>query len=225
MAKRFFSMLILTQGSQASRRPGDSGAEATAVQTLGDRQASPKCAKRLGQQAQAGDQLGACQPASFVKKLLGAGLWKHGSADLLIGPLRFNAGNVPIGGSAFRCLVCALIPFAVAFARADVEATHRAPNVTLRESERTFFLDNGILNVRIEKQSGEIFSIKYKGLEMLAQESPGGALGGYWSSVGRARPGGRRVAMVRIDPAQNGGERGEVSCAFHNEAGSANSPL
>lgn len=84
--------------------------------------------------------------------------------------------------------------------------------MTLPESERTFFLDNGILNVSIEKQSGEAFSIRYKGLEMLAQGSPGGALGGYWSSVGRTRPGGKREAVVRIDPAKNGGERVEVSC-------------
>lgn len=100
-----------------------------------------------------------------------------------------------------------------------------AAPVTLRESERTLYLDNGLLNVRIEKRTGEITSIKYQGLEMLAQTSAGGALGGYWSSVGRARPGGRQSTVVRINPKANGGERAEVSCNFHNEAGSTDSPL
>jgi rhamnogalacturonan endolyase len=97
--------------------------------------------------------------------------------------------------------------------------------VTLRESDRTFFLDNGILNVRIEKDTGEIFSIQYQGQEMLAQNSSGGALGGYWSSVGRAQAGNRRFTEVRINPANNNGERVEISCNFHNPPGATNSPL
>lgn len=97
--------------------------------------------------------------------------------------------------------------------------------VTLRESDRTFFLDNGLLNVRIEKETGEIFSIKYRGQEMLAQTSNGGALGGYWSSVGRARGGSQLSAVVRIHPQDNNGERVEVSCNFHNAPGTTNSPL
>jgi len=97
--------------------------------------------------------------------------------------------------------------------------------VTLRESDRTFFLDNGILNVRIEKDTGEIFSIKYQGQELLAQDSSGGALGGYWSSVGRARGGNQQSAVVRINPKDNNGERVEISCNFHNAPGGTNSPL
>lgn len=105
-----------------------------------------------------------------------------------------------------------------------VRAESSAP-VTLRESDRTFFLDNGILSVRIEKATGEIFSLQYQGQEMLAQNSSGGALGGYWSSVGRARPGGQLSATVRINPEDNNGERVEISCNFHNAPGSTNSPL
>jgi rhamnogalacturonan endolyase len=99
------------------------------------------------------------------------------------------------------------------------------PAVTLRESERTYFLDNGILSLRIEKRTGELTSLKYQGQELLAQQSAGGALGGYWSSVGRARPGGRQSAVVRRNPKSNGGERAEVSCNFHNAPGAAASPL
>jgi rhamnogalacturonan endolyase len=106
------------------------------------------------------------------------------------------------------------------------QAAETAEPVTLTESDRTFFLDNGILNVRIEKATGEIFSIKYQGQEMLAQDSSGGALGGYWSSVGRARGGSEQSAVVRINPKDNKGERVEVSCNFHNAPNAAtNSPL
>jgi hypothetical protein len=35
-----------------------------------------------------------------------------------------------------------------------------AADVTLREGDRTVLLDNGILDVRIEKQSGEVLSIR-----------------------------------------------------------------
>lgn len=105
-------------------------------------------------------------------------------------------------------------------------AADSAAPVTLRETDRTFFLDNGILNVRIEKDTGEIFSLKYQGQEMLAQDSSGGALGGYWSSVGRARGGSQQSAVIRIDPKDNNGDRVEISCNFHNAPGAAtNSPL
>lgn len=92
-------------------------------------------------------------------------------------------------------------------------------SVTLRESEKTFFLDNGILNVRIEKSSGEVFSIVYRGQELLAQRSEGGALGGYWSSVGRNQSGSRRSARVTIDPRLNDGSRVEVACRAENPPG------
>jgi rhamnogalacturonan endolyase len=117
-----------------------------------------------------------------------------------------------------------LLIFAFAL-RGDTADSDSAAPVTLRESDRTFFLDNGILSVRIEKDTGEIFSIQYQGQEMLAQDSSGGALGGYWSSVGRARGGSQQSAVVRIHPKDNKGERVEVSCNFHNAPGTTNSPL
>jgi len=104
-------------------------------------------------------------------------------------------------------------------------AAQAAEPVSLRESERTYFLDNGILLVRIEKSTGEIFSIRYRDQELLAQTSSGGALGGYWSSVGRARGGSEISAVVRIDPKDNNGNRVEVSCNFHNPEWKADSPL
>jgi rhamnogalacturonan endolyase len=99
------------------------------------------------------------------------------------------------------------------------------PPVTWRESAKTFFLDNGLLSVRIEKSSGDVFSIRYRGQELLAQTSEGGALGGYWSAVGRIQIGSERLATVRIDPATNGGDRVEVACQFRNPPGQSNAPL
>ncbi len=125
--------------------------------------------------------------------------------------------------SSFRSLpILAVLLLGVTPATPAAETT---TPVTLRESDRTFFLDNGILNVRIEKDTGEIFSIKYQGQELLAQDSSGGALGGYWSSVGRARGGSQQSAVVRLDPKDNNGERVEVSCNFHIAPGTTNSPL
>jgi len=121
-----------------------------------------------------------------------------------------------------------LLPiFAALFTSATgpAHSTESFAPVTVRETERTFFLDNGILNVRIEKGTGEIFSIIYQGQEMLAQDSSGGALGGYWSSVGRARGGDQQAAVIRLNPKENNGERVEVSCNFHNAPGATNSPL
>jgi rhamnogalacturonan endolyase len=108
---------------------------------------------------------------------------------------------------------------------AQLIADDTSPPVTLRETDRTFFLNNGLLDIRIEKATGEIFSLKYKGQELLAQDSSGGALGGYWSSVGRARGGSQQSAVVRINPQDNNGERVEISCNFHNAPGAPNSPL
>ena len=50
--------------------------------------------------------------------------------------------------------------------------------VTVQEDQRSFLLANGILAVRIQKASGDVLSIVYRGQELLAQKSSGGALGG-----------------------------------------------
>ena len=79
--------------------------------------------------------------------------------------------------------------------------------VALTRDAASFTLSNGILTVRMLRQSGDLVSLRYHGLEMLGGGS--GHPGGYWSHT----PGrGARVAdTVNIDPAQNGGERAEVS--------------
>jgi len=89
-------------------------------------------------------------------------------------------------------------------------------SVGIIERPDSFTLTNSYVEARVEKRTGVLSSLKYKGLEMLAQKS-GGSEGGYWSSVGRGRTGSQRSASIRINPAENGGLRGEVSCRLFND--------
>ena len=71
----------------------------------------------------------------------------------------------------------------------------------------TFTLSNGIVTARILKRNGDIRSLQYKGTEIFTDQS--GHAGGYWS---HDTTGGKElVTKVTIDPADNGGERAEVS--------------
>jgi len=107
--------------------------------------------------------------------------------------------------------------------------------VTVTENSAFYSLDNGIVTAVIAKASGDIVSLKYKGMEMLAittkpdgqlnfdNDPPGENLNGlnatmtdhqygFWSHDAMGVRGtGDAVAKVTIDPAANGGERAEVS--------------
>lgn len=98
-------------------------------------------------------------------------------------------------------------------------AAEESPPVTLSLRHGFFVLENGILTARIDSRSGVLRSLRYEGWELLAQQSPGGALGGYWSWVGRMTVGPRREARVRVNPADTGGELAEVSTEFLQEPG------
>ncbi|HZM05246.1 MAG TPA: polysaccharide lyase family protein [Candidatus Saccharimonadales bacterium] len=78
--------------------------------------------------------------------------------------------------------------------------------VGIAQDENSFTLTNGILAVRVSKRSGDLVSLRFKGLEMLDRVSERGSA--YWShDVSR----GERQSHITIDPAANGGARGEVS--------------
>jgi rhamnogalacturonan endolyase len=108
----------------------------------------------------------------------------------------------------------------------SIHSAQAAPSgpVTVIESSESFTLANGLLSARIEKRSGTLTSLKYADLELLAQRQ-GGANGGYWSSVGRGRPGSDISDIIRINPATNNGARAEISCELHNDPDSPNSPV
>jgi rhamnogalacturonan endolyase len=82
-----------------------------------------------------------------------------------------------------------------------------ANEVTVSQDEDYFTLDNGIVAAKISKISGDIFSLKYKNLELLDnvdQHQPA-----YWShNTALGQP---IIPRITIDPKSNGGERGEVS--------------
>ena len=86
--------------------------------------------------------------------------------------------------------------------------------VTVAQDQRSFTLANDVLSVRIGRQNGRVESLRFQGRELLKG-------GGYWSVSARGEQGrfdGFGVAdssQVTIDPATCGGDRAEVSCAFH----------
>ncbi len=99
-----------------------------------------------------------------------------------------------------------------------------AADVTVVETPESFTLANGLVKARIEKRTGTMVSLRYAGQELIAEHGSG-ANGGYWSSVGRARPGGQQRAVVRMDPKTNGGERAEISIESHNDPQDPTAPL
>lgn len=81
-----------------------------------------------------------------------------------------------------------------------------ADKVSLREESGSYTLSNGIVEGRIAKDSGDLVSLRYRGIQMLGSGS--GHPGAYWSHSAR---GPRVTDKVTIDPGSNGGERAEVS--------------
>ncbi|MDR0901250.1 MAG: GDSL-type esterase/lipase family protein [Opitutaceae bacterium] len=126
------------------------------------------------------------------------------------------------------CLA-AILPLVVLSARAD------APAVTLSEDAETYTLDNGIVAARVAKASGDLVSLRYNNLEMLAtfltpagepdlrRDPPGANPNGlnprmtdhqyaFWSHDAMGPRGtAPAIARVTIDPRANGGGRAEVS--------------
>lgn len=107
--------------------------------------------------------------------------------------------------------------------------------VTLTEDAATYTLANGIVTARVAKASGDLVSLRYRGIEMLAtfltpegepdleRDPPGynpNGLNprmtdhqyGFWShdAMGPANTA-PAIARVTIDPQSNGGERAEVA--------------
>jgi rhamnogalacturonan endolyase len=78
--------------------------------------------------------------------------------------------------------------------------------VTLKETAASYTLANGIVTVTVAKSSGDLSSLKFKGLEMLDASS--GQKAAYWShNAARSQ----EVTRITIDPKSNGGDRAEVS--------------
>ena len=75
--------------------------------------------------------------------------------------------------------------------------------VTISQDDNLYTLANGSVTAQVSKISGNLTSLKYKGLELMGYGA------GYWEQDPSAA---RRYSVtVTIDPAKNGGERGEVA--------------
>lgn len=114
-------------------------------------------------------------------------------------------------------------------------AISSAQQVTIKEDARTWTMDNGIVTAMVAKESGDLVSLRYKNLEMLAtilkedgtpdldRDPPGENRAGlnrgmtdhqygFWSHDAMGPRGtGDAAAKVTDDPKANGGKRAEVS--------------
>jgi rhamnogalacturonan endolyase len=126
--------------------------------------------------------------------------------------------------------ICLLVPFLASF-----EGCSSDPAVTVTEDPETYILDNGIVTARIAKASGDLVSLRYKDMEMLAtfltstgepdlvRDPPGANPNGFnkgmtdhqygfWSHDAMGPKGTTpAIVSVTIDPGKNGGKRAEVS--------------
>ena len=129
-------------------------------------------------------------------------------------------------------LLCAFC----AFLRLSAASLFAAESpVTLTEDAATYILANGIVTARVAKASGDLVSLRYKDLELLAsflkedgtpdleKDPPGHFVNGlnrgftdhqygFWSHDAMGpRGSGDALARISIDPKTNSGARGEVS--------------
>jgi rhamnogalacturonan endolyase len=104
---------------------------------------------------------------------------------------------------ATRLLV--MVSLAIAGETACVTAAEKP--VTLAEDANAYTLENGLVSARVSKRSGDLLTLRYQGLELLASGS--GHSYGYWSHA--PNDAARLVHQRTIDPAANGGQRAEVS--------------
>ncbi len=104
----------------------------------------------------------------------------------------------------------ALALFAAAFATLPLHAAGPAPlvakpavnaPVTVTDNGATWTMDNGIVKATVLKNNGNMQSVIYHGIGIPNARSE------YWETV----PTGQMTASLTIDPAKNGGERGEVA--------------
>ena len=92
------------------------------------------------------------------------------------------------------------------------------PPVTITDSGNSYVLANGYLTATINKRTGDMTSLKVHDIETQGYVS--GHHAGYWEQ----NPNGaaRMEAKLTIDPATNGGERGEVSIKGWSDGKSLN---
>jgi rhamnogalacturonan endolyase len=81
--------------------------------------------------------------------------------------------------------------------------------VTVRDDGAIFILDNGIVTARIDRRTGDLVGVVYKGVDRAGHDQ--GAVGPWEQNPSAAEKVGGLSQSITIDPATNGGERAEVS--------------
>ena len=84
---------------------------------------------------------------------------------------------------------------------------HAADPVSIAQDDHFFTLSNGYLTAQINKSTGDLASLKVQGIETMGFRS--GHHAGYWEQ--NPSKAAHLSARLTIDPASNGGARGEVS--------------
>ncbi len=87
------------------------------------------------------------------------------------------------------------------------QPTVNAP-VTVKEEDASFVLDNGIVQVRIDKRRGELEALVFRGADVLGHDQ--GHVGGWEQDPSNTAKIGGLSQGITIDPATNGGERAEI---------------
>lgn len=107
-----------------------------------------------------------------------------------------------------RCLHSGLL-VCLAMAGPPPASGRSAPDqpVSLQQTDTVFTLANAFVTARIDRRSGDLVSLSYRGVEVLGSGS--GHPFAYWSHSPARSP--HLSSMPTIDPARNGGERAEVS--------------
>lgn len=77
--------------------------------------------------------------------------------------------------------------------------------VAITDEGNTYLLNNGIVAARVNKRTGELVGLVYKGVDRAGHDQ--GAVGPWEQDPSAADP----TPSITIDPTKNGGERGEVS--------------
>lgn len=110
--------------------------------------------------------------------------------------------------SQFRTFAAAIVLmfFAIPLLHASpqdshADDTHAAPPVVLHDNGRSWTMDNGIVQVTIDKNNGLLTSLVYRGYDTGSH--------GVWEHTPQGAP--QFSDTVTIDPRNNGGQRAEVS--------------
>src|SRR5262245_13303235 len=95
-----------------------------------------------------------------------------------------------------------------------VAATGAWGAVEVKEDNATYTIDSGVIKAVIQKRSGDVTKLDFRGVDVLGNNE-GGKAGAYWSLPASGMGFGTlKGAELRDDPAKNGGRRATVVLHF-----------